>query len=842
MACLAPWAFGSVMAPARLAILAGTAAVALLVAFADGTAPRSRRLTCLPSLALAGLIGLALFQAAPLPEGVLRLISPGSASLRAALLPAAPERVLGDQGPIVPLPSPRLSQDPDATIQTAAALAAAWLLFQGVLGLGGGVAVARRLAVALALNATALALFSIIQALSWNGRIYWVYPTPTAERWANGGPFVCHTHLAEYLNMGLGLALGLVLAGSWRDLLRGKNDRLWAVYAAVIIIAGVVASNSRGGFLGMLAAASVLALMLRKHALRLGAGVVAILAMVAVVLAAMGDASPYLSRIATIVDPGDGGYGIRMESWRGACRAWWDYPTWGTGLGSFPEATAPYLERDRGAFFARAENEYVDLLTEGGLVGIALLLAFGYGVARLARRALIAAGDARERGLVLGAAFGVLALGFNSLSDFGPHIPGVGVPAIILMATLCRMGLAAGGAPEAEATGVRLPVRLGSGLTGLATIALGLALAWNGFINVRVEAWLIGANLPVPTESTPGMNDFGRTGPELERQAEALAVALRLRADWADGHIRLGMLHLTLYERMAADWLRDSNSGAADSVRAADPLWLFKVVHEAERGGQGPVQGDALLEHDPVRLHLVPAARGFLEARRCCPVSAVAHAHLASLDYLLVGADPASAYLERALRLAGNGGATLTFAAEVASRAGDPRLAARCWRRALEVGRAGWAEVADAASETLTPDQILEELVPDGQLALRFADRLYPDPEVRSTRERFLRAAARRLPTDRDLDPAERLQLEARAWAALDEAELARERMEAALALEPRRDEWRRDLIDWLLRWQRFDDAHAQARVRLYFAPDSKAAKESLESTADALSRHGSNP
>jgi hypothetical protein len=837
MACLVPWAFGSVPAWAQLALRAGTAVVVLLVAIADGTALRARRLTCLPSLALAGLIVLALFQAAPLPEGLLRVLSPGSASLRSALLPASAERVLGDPGPAVPLPTPRLSQDPDETIRSAAALAAAWLLFQGVLGLGDGSL--RRLAVAFSLNATLIALFSIVQALTWNGGIYWTFPSPT-EGWSGGGPFVCHTHLAEYLNMGLGLALGLVVPGGWRDLVRGKTYRLWGAYAAVVIASGVVASSSRGGFLAMLAAGSVLALVLRKHALRLGLGAAAILVMVAMLLASLGDASPYLGRIATIIDPGDGGYSIRIEAWRGALRAWWDYPAWGTGLGSFPEATVPYLERERGTFFARAENEYVDLLAEGGLAGVCLLAAFGYGVARLARRAWIAAGDARERGLVLGASFGVIALGFNSLSDFGPHIPGVGVPAIILIATLCRMGLAAGPVPDAGLN--RIPSRVGWALCRLASVALGLALVSDGFADARVEAWLDRADLPLRGEATPGMNDFGRTDEGLRRQREALEASLRLRPDWADGHLRLGMLHLTLYERMAAIWLREA--GEAGSTRAADPLWLFGVVHRAGGGGPGhaPSPGEALLEHDPVRLHLVPAARSFLEARRCCPVSALAHAHLASLDYLVVGGEPASVHLNRSLRLAGNGGGTLTFAAEVASRAGEAGLAARAWRGVLEVGGGGWAEVADAASEVLTPEQILEDVVPNGRLALRFAERLYPEAKDRSTRERFLRAAARRLPDDRDLDPAERLQLEASAWAALDESEPARERMEAALALEPRREEWRGDYISWLLRWGRFDDAHAQARVWLYFVPNSKAAGEALEATADALARHGSPP
>ena len=47
------------------------------------------------------------------------------------------EGVRADAEPVVALPATSLSLDPDSTIQVAARLAAAWLLFQAVLGLKG---------------------------------------------------------------------------------------------------------------------------------------------------------------------------------------------------------------------------------------------------------------------------------------------------------------------------------------------------------------------------------------------------------------------------------------------------------------------------------------------------------------------------------------------------------------------------------------------------------------------------------------------------------------------------------------------------------------------------------
>ena len=76
----------------------------------------------------------------------------------------------------------------------------------------------------------------------------------------------------------------------------------------------------------------------------------------------------------------------------------------------------------------------------------------------------------------------------------------------------------------------------------------------------------------------------------------------------------------------------------------SDPLWLLGLVHSTGPGERPTT--DELMKHDPVRLYLAPAARSFLEARRCSPFIALAHARIASLDFLLERADPPSAYLD----------------------------------------------------------------------------------------------------------------------------------------------------------------------------------------------------
>src|SRR5208337_1097112 len=440
MACLAPWAFGSVDAWAEFALALGIALLGTLAMFTRPGSNAMRRLTCLPSLALGGLAVLAIAQAMPLPAGFLRRLDPVTAALRGDLLPSHPEIVLGDPAAPVAFPPHTVSLEPGVTVQAAVKLAAAWVLFQGVLGLTSGFGGLRRLGLVLAGNATLLALVGLVQALTWNGNLLWILPLPNGSAWSSGGPFACHSHFAEYLNLGLGFALGSLLARGRNGLpcgsgghppqsLRvrfldrprgGRGGHLWAVYAAGVLVVGIVTSQSRGGFLAMTAATLTLlvGLLMRSGRLtawiRLAATLAVILAMSALLLLVLGNALPYQGRLATILEPE--GYSIRFTIWAGALRAWREHPFWGSGLGSFAAATAPFLDRDLGVVFARGENEYVDLLAEGGLLGLGLGLAFLFGIGRLAIRALVAAPSARDRGVVVGGIFGLLALAFHSLS------------------------------------------------------------------------------------------------------------------------------------------------------------------------------------------------------------------------------------------------------------------------------------------------------------------------------------------------------------------------------------------------------------------------------------------
>jgi hypothetical protein len=220
-----------------------------------------------------------------------------------------------------------------------------------------------------------------------------------------------------------------------------------------------------------------------------------------------------------------------------------------------------------------------------------------------------------------------------------------------------------------------------------------------------------------------------------------------------------------------------------------------------EAGPRGKVETGLLLQQEPIQQFLLAAARNFLEARRCCLVSPMAHAELRALSCLLKSIIKPSNYVNSVLLTGCGNSDLLLYAAAVDIQSGVATLAARCWRQTLEAGDTKWAQVADLANMALSPDQILESVIPGnrGRNALMFADRLYASRDDHAIRGKFLSVAAARLPSDLDRPVAEPLWLQGRAWSELDVREPALRHMQEALTLEGSRFEWRKDLIDRLI-------------------------------------------
>jgi hypothetical protein len=100
-----------------------------------------------------------------------------------------------------------------------------------------------------------------------------------------------------------------------------------------------------------------------------------------------------------------------------------DRPVLGWGLAAFADALPAYKRRHGDVRTVHAENDALEFLAEGGLVGFLLAVATGMAVARGVHDRVTRSQDRARNGLALGAVAACAALLAHSLADFNLRIP-----------------------------------------------------------------------------------------------------------------------------------------------------------------------------------------------------------------------------------------------------------------------------------------------------------------------------------------------------------------------------------------------------------------------------------
>ncbi|MFN7946120.1 MAG: O-antigen ligase family protein [Blastocatellia bacterium] len=319
-----------------------------------------------------------------------------------------------------------LSLDPYSTQQTVVKLLALLIYFVVAIKLFGNRERLRVTLVVLTWFGFALAFFGIIQKLTWNGRLYWVRPISAGVPF---GPFVNYNHFAGLMEMLFALPFAYLLFG---EVSREKRA-LW-FFASVMMAGSIVVSLSRGGLLALgieIITFGVISRLLRKR-WRTSAipKAFAYSALAAIALLALwisydqlAERWKNLSSSATELSVAG-----RIEAWRNSWTMIREHPLTGIGLGAFPAIYPHYGQSS--AYHERLEqahNDYLQLLTDGGLIGGLIGLWFLVELLRLVWRqwqkiSADRAGSRFERSLTIGSLIAVLGLLIHSFTDFNLQI------------------------------------------------------------------------------------------------------------------------------------------------------------------------------------------------------------------------------------------------------------------------------------------------------------------------------------------------------------------------------------------------------------------------------------
>jgi O-antigen ligase len=254
------------------------------------------------------------------------------------------------------------------------------------------------------------------------------------------GQFINKNHFAYLMEMAFGLGLGIVLGGGV------ARERLM-IYVALLlpIWTGLVLANSRGGILAMLAQVVVAVLLLvSSHGdyelpkIAQSAALRAVLLVVLVIGVLFGTFWVGGDRLATnfenatneIASSSTGA--SRNEIWRATLKMFAAHPIVGVGLGAYWIGITAYHEASGLMTPQEAHNDYLELLSSGGLIGLALGVWFAVAVVRKIRQNL-STDVGSQRAVRFGAVLGITGIAAHSLVDFGLHIMTNAVVFIVLI-------------------------------------------------------------------------------------------------------------------------------------------------------------------------------------------------------------------------------------------------------------------------------------------------------------------------------------------------------------------------------------------------------------------------
>jgi tetratricopeptide (TPR) repeat protein len=439
-----PLAFGVVQAWSEEAVIALAGAISVCFCLKMVLVPNTSITWTWAYLPIAAFILIAVLQVVPMPVALVQLISPETASRKMELFSEL-------DSSSAPPSSMTVSFYVHATKHDLRLLLAAAAVFFTVFNVVRQPGQIARLLGAIAVIGGAIAALALVQAGLGNGKLYWFVPSPHGV--ALSGPFVNHSHFAQFMNLSIGAALGLILMRLHRRFSRRsvapatvvayigspEGKALLSLMLVVVLgAASIFVSLSRGGIISTMIAGTftVLGIGVRRP-MKGSAWILALLALAAFACVLYVGFDAVYDRLGTLrdVDKAEGG---RWQIVKDIAVAWTRFPVLGTGLGTH-EVVYPMFDRaTTSAIASHAENEYAQAAEETGLAGFLALVVFGAIVWTGYTRSVRALQDS-VHAVAYGLGFGLMAIMVHSLSDFGQHLPANAFLSAVFCAILVRL-------------------------------------------------------------------------------------------------------------------------------------------------------------------------------------------------------------------------------------------------------------------------------------------------------------------------------------------------------------------------------------------------------------------
>jgi O-antigen ligase len=295
-----------------------------------------------------------------------------------------------------------------------------------------------------------LAILGLTQSFTSPTKVYWVRELSESTAF---GPFINRHHFAGYMELTIAFPLSLVFAGAV-----DKEKMLLYLFVAGLMGIALVMTTSRGGIISLVAEVAFLVILpaiwrsrkekrreekhrvktskLKRVGIRVGLTVALLVSLFFGVLSLGGEFSIY--RFIDTVNTDDPTTG-RAHFWTVTLDIIKANPFLGTGLGAFGVVYTKYDTRNGLFRLEQAHNDYLQVLSDAGIVGGVLALSF---VALLFYKALQRARSADDfrRAVALAGLGGCFAVLIHSFFDFTLHTTSNALLFLVLAAVATMNG------------------------------------------------------------------------------------------------------------------------------------------------------------------------------------------------------------------------------------------------------------------------------------------------------------------------------------------------------------------------------------------------------------------
>jgi O-antigen ligase len=272
-----------------------------------------------------------------------------------------------------------------------------------------------------------MAFYGILQNLAGADSIYGLRPVPNANPFS---AYVNRHHFAAFMEMVIGLALGVLFSQGIK-----KDKLLLLIIGMVLMGIAIVMTGSRGGFISLLGVLSLTVLLTilygnkkdsreektkginTKNIIVVVSSIfLVIFLLVITIWLGAGNTIDYTAGNLAVADQ-DFTNG-RIHFWTTTIEIIKDNPIIGTGLSAFGISFTKYDSWNGSLRLEHAHNDYLQTLSDSGIIGFILILLFIFLLFKNALRVIATTEDKFRQGASIGALAGCFGILIHSLFDF----------------------------------------------------------------------------------------------------------------------------------------------------------------------------------------------------------------------------------------------------------------------------------------------------------------------------------------------------------------------------------------------------------------------------------------